>query len=263
MADRTCTKPGCSKPHRAKGLCSTCYNRANPRLVEVACAACGKVTSKEPGTKYANRFCSLMCRDMHRLGLRGEDPTATNWIPLLCRVPLTHPSRASLHCKVPAMHPSRRAQPVERDCGWCGSRFITSKAAHIYCTRECKTRHMKVRRRGQECGSPTAYTWTEVITVFLRFDSCCAYCEQRIEQPEPDHVIPLSRGGSNGIGNILPSCSSCNSDKRQLLLHEWNADRARRGLSPRVTEWADDDHRVGHLLWITRKSMVLDMANAA
>lgn len=29
------------------------------------------------------------------------------------------------------------------------------------------------------------------------------------------------RGGENHIGNLLPSCASCNSDKRDLLLDEW------------------------------------------
>ena len=28
MSERLCTTPGCGRKHRAKGLCSRCYNRA-------------------------------------------------------------------------------------------------------------------------------------------------------------------------------------------------------------------------------------------
>jgi len=84
--------------------------------------------------------------------------------------------------------------------------------------------------------------------LFLAFDRCCAYCEQPvIGQPDPDHVVPLSRRGANSITNILPSCRACNSDKRDLLLAEWNADRARRGKPPVRTSWSFNDPRFRHL----------------
>lgn len=36
-----------------------------------------------------------------------------------------------------------------------------------------------------------------------------------------DHIIPLSRGGSNDISNIVLACPSCNESKHDKLLHEW------------------------------------------
>ena len=48
----------------------------------------------------------------------------------------------------------------------------------------------------------------------------CAYCKKRpIEHL--DHVIPLARGGSHGIGNLLPACQPCNQSKNKKLLSEW------------------------------------------
>jgi 5-methylcytosine-specific restriction endonuclease McrA len=79
------------------------------------------------------------------------------------------------------------------------------------------------------------------MALFLAFDRCCAYCWQPIEgQPDPDHVIPLSRGGHNTISNVLPVCRPCNTDKRNLTPAEWAADRRQRGKPPRVTEWHSD-----------------------
>lgn len=36
-----------------------------------------------------------------------------------------------------------------------------------------------------------------------------------------DHIVPLSRGGVHGIGNLMPLCKPCNSSKHNKLLSEW------------------------------------------
>jgi len=36
-----------------------------------------------------------------------------------------------------------------------------------------------------------------------------------------DHVVPISRGGNNGIGNLLPACLSCNTTKKNKFITEW------------------------------------------
>ena len=59
--------------------------------------------------------------------------------------------------------------------------------------------------------------------------------------------MPLSRGGLDTISNLLPTCLDCNSDKRDMTLHEWAAYRTSKGLSIRVTEWTEDDQRYWHL----------------
>ena len=55
----------------------------------------------------------------------------------------------------------------------------------------------------------------------------CFYCGAEIgegEYAQPkhmDHYIPKSKGGSNGKHNIVPSCASCNLDKRNMEPWEW------------------------------------------
>lgn len=36
-----------------------------------------------------------------------------------------------------------------------------------------------------------------------------------------DHVLPLSRGGSNEIENLVPACNICNLEKGARTIEEW------------------------------------------
>ena len=40
----------------------------------------------------------------------------------------------------------------------------------------------------------------------------CVYCDA-VEDLTLDHVVPLSRGGSNEVGNLVTACRTCNSSK--------------------------------------------------
>ena len=48
----------------------------------------------------------------------------------------------------------------------------------------------------------------------------CAYCGAT-DNMSIDHVIPLSKGGTHEIDNLLPACRSCNSSKGARPLEEW------------------------------------------
>ena len=41
----------------------------------------------------------------------------------------------------------------------------------------------------------------------------CVYCGRYMKRLTQDHVIPLSKGGTNTIENIVPACKSCNCRK--------------------------------------------------
>lgn len=53
----------------------------------------------------------------------------------------------------------------------------------------------------------------------------CVYCGNSSTQI--DHVIPLSRGGTNGIGNLASACTKCNASKNNRFVMEWRLDRKR------------------------------------
>jgi hypothetical protein len=218
----------CGKTWQAKSskarYCSTACTNKIPSY-ERTCEACGTVWL---ATQARARWCSTECSNGARYGW----PT--------CRIPADHPVRA-----VPSPKLYRVYFP---DCRWCGTKFTTQQPAHQLCSKYCVRREARARRKAREHRATGAYTWTEVIGLFLAFGRCCAYCSQPVDGTlEPDHVVPLSKGGSNSITNILPACKACNGDKRDLLLDEWALDRLRRGLPPRRTTWTRGDPRYRHL----------------
>jgi len=66
----------------------------------------------------------------------------------------------------------------------------------------------------------------DVVRLVRRHGERCAYCGAPWQHL--DHVVPLERGGTHAIGNLLPACASCNTSKNRHLLAEWRRARARR-----------------------------------
>jgi 5-methylcytosine-specific restriction endonuclease McrA len=74
--------------------------------------------------------------------------------------------------------------------------------------------HSQIRRERnrQAVGSHTGGEW-ELLKIQYGFSCpCCHQAEPTIKLTK-DHIIPLSRGGSNFIENIQPLCQRCNVKK--------------------------------------------------
>ena len=52
------------------------------------------------------------------------------------------------------------------------------------------------------------------------YNSPCWKCGT-CENISLDHVIPISKGGTHSVGNMISLCRSCNSSKSNKLLSEW------------------------------------------
>lgn len=71
---------------------------------------------------------------------------------------------------------------------------------------------MRARRRARVRGALGEYTGAEFEALCEATGNHCLCCGRELPLG-PDHVVPLSRGGSNDISNIQPLCKSCNSSK--------------------------------------------------
>lgn len=70
--------------------------------------------------------------------------------------------------------------------------------------------------------------WYIVKTIVLaRDDHTCTYCGST-RKPHVDHIIPISRGGSNAFDNLTTSCGPCNQSKGPKLLAEWSRTSTRK-----------------------------------
>lgn len=100
--------------------------------------------------------------------------------------------------------------PIQRgrDCwNWRNGR---SKDAQFY-------NRARRNRKNNAAGSHTFGEW-ELLK--RQYGNACRWCGAREPQTRltEDHIIPLSKGGSDFIENIQPLCKSCNSRKYNKII---------------------------------------------
>lgn len=64
--------------------------------------------------------------------------------------------------------------------------------------------------------------WQELRTaVFHRDNFTCAYCGHYGGSLECDHIVPVSKGGSDDLDNLATACRACNRSKGAKDLESW------------------------------------------
>lgn len=200
MPQRTCGASGCAKPLRARGLCSTHYNQQHQpdrhRKSAARCAWCGRTCLKAATQRYAQRFCSLDCRDTWR----RRDRLPVLYVGQIVR-PVTD-SRPE----------SARRTWVAGWCRTCGTPFVDRQPDARSCSPLCTRRWW--RKQYDEVPLRTR------LYVLRRDGWRCMICRRTIPRhlavPHPkagtvDHVIPQSQGGTHDTANLRAAHMGCNS----------------------------------------------------
>lgn len=244
VSSKTCTEPGCDSPVRAHRLCAKHYERTRQRTPDkptiTPCTNCGKILTRWGGGYKAKlgHFCDETCKSRFMYGWSEELP-ADHWARMY---------GATCDWVAP------KEEPPAFQCGTCydcGALIVEPawQTPSRYCSRRCSRRVGRRKRRAREFNAPGEYRYSEIMRLYQQQGRVCAYCQQPvIGLPDPEHVLPLSRGGRNDTSNLVAACRACNTDKGDLTLTEWTIDRARRDLPVLRTVFDANDPTYWHLV---------------
>ena len=70
-----------------------------------------------------------------------------------------------------------------------------------------------------------SFSRKKLLAVYQQSNGVCVACGKS-DELEVDHIIPLSRGGSNDLSNLQLLCSTCNRSKGAKTMQEWSGDAA-------------------------------------
>lgn len=76
--------------------------------------------------------------------------------------------------------------------------------------------HLKARHYARKRDAEGSHTLSEWNDLKLKFNHKCAICKED-KKLTKDHIIPVSKGGSDYIINIQPLCRNCNSKKHNRI----------------------------------------------
>ncbi len=219
-------------------------------MSEPTCSICG-----EPSV---GKYCSERCKWTSSNKKRYKRPPRS--CPG-CGLDLTDRHGQVKYCSNACRHWSNRHPGVLRspaaECAQCSGRMTGKMATAIYCGRKCKnaateqrrvrddrSRYIKERERriryavdyarlNPEVGQAakrkrksllvdagvfevSGKSWSREVR---RHGGLCFYCGN--PGATMDHILPISRGGTHSIGNLVPACAGCNSSKRHRTIMEW------------------------------------------
>lgn len=172
------------------------------------CLSCGKLFEPNPNWHHKTGNCSDECRKITNRETKAKYKktekgkiTESKWIGS---------EKRRLNEKSYQQKPEARRKAVIR------STNQLKKHPHL---REAKKFRDRVygyfqRASKKEIGKITNTQWQLKL---VEFQNGCAFCGTK-ENITIDHIIPLSKGGTNDVDNIQPLCRSCNSRKGNKIL---------------------------------------------
>lgn len=107
-----------------------------------------------------------------------------------------------------------RAKRTAQKLAWAAAnpekaKIISKQTKHRNRERVCAENNRRRIKKAQAKGSHTLQEWI-AICILARWRCLCCKEEKPLTR---DHIIPISKGGSDYIFNIQPLCRSCNSKK--------------------------------------------------
>ncbi len=195
--------------HKSKGYSAKRWRKGNP-FSTLVCPGCEQEFVQ---TERKQKYCTSECREQHYLLKAKEQRRATGTLPKGKHI---------------------RKRPTQKTCRLCGQTKLAGEfkhgricaacmpgyqaAAHqkhkAYYRRKCAARQKGLR---DIPGSHTDAEWEAVKAQYNHTCLCCGRSEPEIKLTR-DHVLPITKGGTDNIDNIQPLCLSCNCSKNDKYI---------------------------------------------
>lgn len=195
----------------------------------LACAVCGTEFRRSGRQVYCRTAChSRAWRVRHPSSWRQLVREATRLCSRCKSSYVTHNVKrifCSARCKNAHVRQHWREDPVEarqRARAWFEqhSELVRERARRWSREHPAEKAQQRHARRAREMGAPGTWKASEWRALRQSLGDRCAYCGST-QLLTIDHVIPLVRGGSNAIDNLVVACRSCNSRKGSLTAVEF------------------------------------------
>lgn len=175
-----------------KGLPNPNKGLHRVQYVQIQCRNCGETFMRQP-SRRDDKYCSNKCKyssiEFRRMPKRMSPPRFVG---------------AEWHVH----HKPETVYGGEQHWNWKGG-ISSGENKKLY------NSFMGSRRKARKLGNGGSHTIDDWKMIKEKYNFTCPSCHR--QEPEikltEDHIIPLSKGGSDGIENIQPLCISCNVKK--------------------------------------------------
>lgn len=189
----------CPKCNEIKDTVQFGKNRSEKDGLQTYCKLCRKIYQKE-NKEHIKKY--------------NKEYYQTNKITLRCKYREKQKlyraiNKEKISLKLSEYYEKNKTVVLERNRKW------------IKNNRE-KMRSYNNKRRALKRGSTGEYSDADVYKKRVEQRDLCYWCHEALNNKyHIDHVVPLSRGGSNSPENIVISCPKCNLKKGSKLPNEW------------------------------------------
>lgn len=193
-----CKKCGRKRKLAGRGMCKTCSNQEY-RAKKKVCIICGELKPQEAGGMCPNCYIkqhknpTVVCKKCGKT----KEHFGHGFCANCYQAQYTSPIKI---CKVCGKEKPHAAKGMCQTCYEIKNGYAAKK------------RHCRRARLNNAEGSFTTKEWKDLCKKFSHCPMCGRKFSFRLKRTV-DHIIPLSKGGSNSIDNIQPLCGSCNSSK--------------------------------------------------
>lgn len=174
------------------------------------CRKCGSTR------RYVNNKRCVSCR--HRQGQKWYQTNSEKTCERVRKWQQSNPEKCyansrKWHQENAETHRERKRKYYQENLEKCRQQSLNCRKANPKRYREIN-RIAKIKQRAKRAKAEGSYTTQEWINLKEKYNNrclCCGRHQSELDRVlEQDHIIPLSKAGTNWISNIQPLCHDCN-----------------------------------------------------